>query len=75
MFAGAKRPGMDQGGGALVQAKRPRQELVAITADARGKQLAQMVGGGALIRVHSVSKSCMYPPSRVLHGRPPWRHR
>ena len=42
-FAGQKRPGLDQSG-ALMHVKMPRQELVAVGTDTRGRQLMQAVG-------------------------------
>lgn len=41
-YAGYKRPG-GGGGGALVQVKRPRQDLVVAGGDARSRQLVQSV--------------------------------
>lgn len=42
-YAGYKRPGGGGGGGALVQVKRPRQDLVVAGGDARSRQLVQSV--------------------------------
>lgn len=46
-FAGFKRPGGGGGGGALVHVKRPRQELVAASGDARSRQLVLSVSGAS----------------------------
>ena len=48
-YAGYKRPGGGGGGGALVQVKRPRQDLVVAGGDARSRQLIQSVSEDAYL--------------------------